>query len=160
MFAGFLLQRIRLIDYEKMVDAQGKRVVAFGKYAGVTGMINILHGLGLRLLALGHHTPFMVICMYMYMFITQLRENCVSNNLFLCSTLERHTTTATASKPSRQCAMLATKSRSAECPVRSVRSLSFSLEQATYRRLVKPKMSILHVCCLHERQVLNSMISR
>lgn len=27
---------------------------------GVAGMINILHGLGLRLLALGHHTPFMV----------------------------------------------------------------------------------------------------
>ncbi len=25
-----------------------------------TGMINILHGLGLRFLALGHHTPFMV----------------------------------------------------------------------------------------------------
>lgn len=24
------------------------------------GMINILHGLGLRFLALGHHTPFMV----------------------------------------------------------------------------------------------------
>lgn len=36
------------------------RKVAFGKYAGVAGMINILHGLGLRLLALGHHTPFMV----------------------------------------------------------------------------------------------------
>ena len=35
--------------------------MAFGKYAGVAGMINILHGLGLRLLALGHHTPFMVI---------------------------------------------------------------------------------------------------
>lgn len=30
-------------------------------FAGVAGMINILHGLGLRLLALGHHTPFMVI---------------------------------------------------------------------------------------------------
>ena len=53
-------QRIRLIDYEKIVDEKGVRVVAFGKYAGVTGMINILHGLGLRLLALGHHTPFMV----------------------------------------------------------------------------------------------------
>jgi alpha-aminoadipic semialdehyde synthase len=26
---------------------------------GVAGMIDILHGLGLRLLALGHHTPFM-----------------------------------------------------------------------------------------------------
>lgn len=53
-------QNIRLIDYEKMVDQKGKRMVAFGKYAGVAGMINILHGLGLRLLALGHHTPFMV----------------------------------------------------------------------------------------------------
>lgn len=42
------------------MDDAGNRVVAFGKYAGVAGMINILHGLGLRLLALGHHTPFMV----------------------------------------------------------------------------------------------------
>ncbi|XP_050414033.1 alpha-aminoadipic semialdehyde synthase, mitochondrial isoform X3 [Patella vulgata] len=52
-------KNIRLIDYEKMVDDKGHRVVAFGKYAGVSGMINILHGMGLRLLALGHHTPFM-----------------------------------------------------------------------------------------------------
>ena len=35
-------------------------MVAFGKYAGVAGMIDILHGLGLRMLALGFHTPFMV----------------------------------------------------------------------------------------------------
>lgn len=42
------------------MDESGQRVVAFGKYAGVAGMVNILHGLGLRLLALGHHTPFMV----------------------------------------------------------------------------------------------------
>ncbi|KAK3738778.1 hypothetical protein RRG08_035658 [Elysia crispata] len=54
-----LEKNIRLIDYEKMVDKSGARVVAFGKYAGVSGMINILHGMGLRLLALGHHTPFM-----------------------------------------------------------------------------------------------------
>ncbi|RWS31267.1 Alpha-aminoadipic semialdehyde synthase-like protein [Leptotrombidium deliense] len=54
-----LERNIRLIDYEKMVGANGQRVVAFGHYAGVAGMINILHGLGLRLLALGHHTPFM-----------------------------------------------------------------------------------------------------
>lgn len=52
-------KNIRLIDYEKMVNDNGRRVVAFGKYAGVAGMVNILHGLGLRLLALGHHTPFM-----------------------------------------------------------------------------------------------------
>lgn len=55
------MQNIRCVDYEKMMDANGQRVVAFGKYAGVAGMINILHGLGLRLLALGHHTPFMVL---------------------------------------------------------------------------------------------------
>lgn len=54
------MKNITLIDYEKMVDASGTRVVAFGKYAGVVGMIDIMHGLGLRFLALGHHTPFMV----------------------------------------------------------------------------------------------------
>ncbi|NWY29021.1 AASS protein, partial [Pheucticus melanocephalus] len=58
-----LKQEIRLFDYEKMVDHKGMRVVAFGKWAGVAGMINILHGLGLRFLALGHHTPFMHIGM-------------------------------------------------------------------------------------------------
>jgi len=56
---AMLEKRIRLIDYEMMKDDKGMRVVAFGKYAGVAGMIDILHGLGLRLLALGHHTPFM-----------------------------------------------------------------------------------------------------
>ena len=57
-----------MIDYEKMTVG-GKRVVAFGKYAGVTGMINILHGLGLRLLALGHHTPFMVSMLLLWIFL-------------------------------------------------------------------------------------------
>uniref|UniRef100_A0A671P6Y2 Alpha-aminoadipic semialdehyde synthase, mitochondrial n=1 Tax=Sinocyclocheilus anshuiensis TaxID=1608454 RepID=A0A671P6Y2_9TELE len=66
-----LKKKIRLIDYEKMVDANGYRIVAFGQWAGVFNMlsvfciflINILHGLGLRFLALGHHTPFMHIGM-------------------------------------------------------------------------------------------------
>lgn len=57
---AILEKKIRLIDYEKIVNEAGQRQVAFGKYAGVAGMINILHGLGLRLLALGHHTPFTV----------------------------------------------------------------------------------------------------
>ncbi|KAK2571068.1 Alpha-aminoadipic semialdehyde synthase [Acropora cervicornis] len=56
---AMLEKNIQLVDYEKMVDYKGQRVCAFGKFAGVGGMINILHGLGLRLLALGHHTPFM-----------------------------------------------------------------------------------------------------
>ncbi|KAK8728052.1 hypothetical protein OTU49_009365, partial [Cherax quadricarinatus] len=55
---------IRLLDYERMCDRQGQRVVVFGKYTGVAGMINILNGLGLCLLILGHHTPFMV-CYYL-----------------------------------------------------------------------------------------------
>jgi len=58
---ALLEKNIRLIDYEKMEDAKGKRVAAFGKFAGVGGMINILHGIGLRLLSLGHHTPFMYV---------------------------------------------------------------------------------------------------
>uniref|UniRef100_A0A6G1SHE1 Alpha-aminoadipic semialdehyde synthase, mitochondrial n=1 Tax=Aceria tosichella TaxID=561515 RepID=A0A6G1SHE1_9ACAR len=56
---AILDKNIRLIDYERMVDERDQRVVAFGKYAGYAGMINIFHGIGLRLLALGHHTPFM-----------------------------------------------------------------------------------------------------
>ncbi|KAG7155794.1 Alpha-aminoadipic semialdehyde synthase-like [Homarus americanus] len=59
LLEAILEKNIRLLDYERMCDEQGQRVVAFGKYAGVAGMINILNGLGLRLLALGHHTPFM-----------------------------------------------------------------------------------------------------
>uniref|UniRef100_A0A915I4F8 Saccharopine dehydrogenase [NAD(+), L-lysine-forming] n=1 Tax=Romanomermis culicivorax TaxID=13658 RepID=A0A915I4F8_ROMCU len=57
---GAILQKnIRLIDYEKIVDENGHRTVMFGKWAGRVGMINILHGLGLRLLALGFNTPLM-----------------------------------------------------------------------------------------------------
>ncbi len=48
-----LRQEVRLFDYEKMVDHKGMRVVAFGKWAGVAGMINILHGLGLRFFSPG-----------------------------------------------------------------------------------------------------------
>ena len=49
------MQKIRLIDYEKMVDKKGKRLVMFGKWAGYAGFIDILHGIGLRLLALGEN---------------------------------------------------------------------------------------------------------
>ncbi|KAL0154981.1 hypothetical protein M9458_049244, partial [Cirrhinus mrigala] len=33
-----LKKEVRLIDYEKMVDANGYRIVAFGQWAGVAGM--------------------------------------------------------------------------------------------------------------------------
>lgn len=32
-------QEVRLIDYEKMVDENGFRIVAFGKWAGVAGKV-------------------------------------------------------------------------------------------------------------------------
>uniref|UniRef100_A0A914EBA5 Saccharopine dehydrogenase (NAD(+), L-glutamate-forming) n=1 Tax=Acrobeloides nanus TaxID=290746 RepID=A0A914EBA5_9BILA len=63
MLDTILQRKIRLIDYEKIVDSKGRRMVMFGKWAGYAGFINILHGLGLRLLALGHHTPFLHIAL-------------------------------------------------------------------------------------------------
>lgn len=33
-------QEVRVFDYEKMVDHKGMRVVAFGKWAGVAGIVH------------------------------------------------------------------------------------------------------------------------
>ncbi|KAI1715545.1 saccharopine dehydrogenase NADP binding domain-containing protein [Ditylenchus destructor] len=63
MLDTILHRKIRLIDFEKFTTAEGKRLVMFGKWAGYAGFIDILHGLGLRLLALGHHTPFIHIAL-------------------------------------------------------------------------------------------------
>lgn len=50
-----------LIDYEKIVDEQGRRLIFFGRYAGLAGMINSLWSLGLRLKESGFETPFLKI---------------------------------------------------------------------------------------------------
>lgn len=50
-----------LIDYERVADEQGKRLIFFGRYAGLAGMINTLWALGLRLKEAGFHTPFAAI---------------------------------------------------------------------------------------------------
>ncbi len=47
-----------LIDYEKIVDAQGRRLVFFGRFAGLAGMIDALWALGRRLEREGLPTPF------------------------------------------------------------------------------------------------------
>lgn len=47
-----------LIDYEKIVDAQGRRLVFFGRYAGLAGMIDTLWALGRRLEHEGIESPF------------------------------------------------------------------------------------------------------
>ncbi len=41
-------KKIQMIDYEYLVDESGKRVVAFGYYAGVVGAYNALLGYGLQ----------------------------------------------------------------------------------------------------------------
>ncbi len=57
-----MLQRLldlkcTLIDYEKVTDANGKRLIAFGYFAGVAGMGETLWALGQRWKALGYETP-------------------------------------------------------------------------------------------------------
>ena len=47
-----------LIDYEKITDDQGKRLISFGRYAGLAGMINTLWAFGRRLSGMGLTTPF------------------------------------------------------------------------------------------------------
>ncbi|HPZ08087.1 MAG TPA: bifunctional lysine ketoglutarate reductase /saccharopine dehydrogenase family protein [Candidatus Eremiobacteraeota bacterium] len=47
-----------LIDYEKIVDDKGRRLLFFGNYAGYAGMIDTLWALGQRLHWEGISTPF------------------------------------------------------------------------------------------------------
>jgi len=56
-----------LIDYEKIVDEQGRRLVFFGRYAGLAGMIDTLWALGQRLQHEGVDNPFASIrCAHQY----------------------------------------------------------------------------------------------
>ncbi len=48
-----------LIDYEAITNEDGKRLVFFGKYAGLAGMIDALYGYGIRLQNLGYETPLL-----------------------------------------------------------------------------------------------------
>lgn len=58
MLRKMMEKKCNLIDYEKIVDDQGKRLIFFGKYAGLAGMINSLWSMGLRLKEAGIKTPF------------------------------------------------------------------------------------------------------
>lgn len=53
--------KCNLIEYERIVDEQNKRLIFFGKYAGLAGMINSLWSLGQRLRYYGIETPFVKI---------------------------------------------------------------------------------------------------
>ncbi|WZZ23994.1 hypothetical protein YC2023_007395 [Brassica napus] len=62
-----LSERVTLYDYELIVGDHGKRLLAFGQYAGRAGLVDFLHGLGQRYLSLGYSTPFLSLgSSYMY----------------------------------------------------------------------------------------------
>ncbi len=50
--------KCHLIDYEKIEDNTGKRLLFFGRYAGLAGMIDTLWALGQRLKTSGISNPF------------------------------------------------------------------------------------------------------
>lgn len=58
MLKQILDLRISLLDYEKVTDAKGRRLIFFGRYAGYAGMIDTLWALGRRLATEGLITPF------------------------------------------------------------------------------------------------------
>lgn len=61
MLRKMIESQINLIDYERITDDKGRRIISFGKYAGLAGMINTLWSLGLRLKHKGIETPFLKI---------------------------------------------------------------------------------------------------
>jgi len=58
MLKRMIDQECTLIDYEKIIDDKGRRLLFFGKQAGQAGMIDTLWALGKRLLQKGRKTPF------------------------------------------------------------------------------------------------------
>lgn len=51
-------KKINLIEYEKIVDEENRRLIFFGRFAGLAGMINSLWSFGLRMKEQGIETPF------------------------------------------------------------------------------------------------------
>jgi alpha-aminoadipic semialdehyde synthase len=50
--------KCNLIDYERIVNEKNQRLIFFGKYAGIAGMIESLHALGQKLEKKSIETPF------------------------------------------------------------------------------------------------------
>jgi alpha-aminoadipic semialdehyde synthase len=58
MLKELLRKKCQLIDYERVTDDQGRRLIFFGHYAGLAGMIDTLWALGQRLNSEGIENPF------------------------------------------------------------------------------------------------------
>jgi len=58
MLRRMMEKKCTLIDYEKIADDQGRRLIFFGRFAGLAGMINSIWSFGQRMKVLGMDTPF------------------------------------------------------------------------------------------------------
>jgi alpha-aminoadipic semialdehyde synthase len=58
MLTKMMEKKCNLIDYEKIADDSGRRLIFFGRFAGLAGMINSLWSVGERLRVQGLDTPF------------------------------------------------------------------------------------------------------
>jgi alpha-aminoadipic semialdehyde synthase len=54
-----MAKKVNLIDYERIVDEENKRLIFFGRFAGLAGMINSLWSAGQRWREKGIDTPFL-----------------------------------------------------------------------------------------------------
>ena len=61
MLKKMMEKKVNLIEYEKVADEMGRRLIFFGRFAGLAGMINSLWSLGQRLKVQGIETPFLQI---------------------------------------------------------------------------------------------------
>lgn len=59
MLGQMIEKECTLIDYEKIVDDKGRRLVLFGKHAGLAGMIDTLWALGQKFLKEGKENHFL-----------------------------------------------------------------------------------------------------
>lgn len=58
MLKKMMEKKATLIDYERIVDDENRRLIFFGRHAGLAGMVNSLWSLGQRLAAEGIDNPF------------------------------------------------------------------------------------------------------
>lgn len=58
MLARLMELGCNLIDFERIVDDQNRRLIFFGRFAGLAGTINTFWALGQRLAYQGYQTPF------------------------------------------------------------------------------------------------------
>ena len=58
MLKAMMKKKCQLIDYEKIANDEGKRLIFFGRFAGLAGMINSLWSYGQRLKLEGIENPF------------------------------------------------------------------------------------------------------